>query len=206
MKLLRTIQFGEVQRIGENAQRKLDVRIIAATNRDLDAMVKERAFRADLYYRLERHPHPRAARCARDGRTSPSWWTASSPGSTTKHGTSIDGISREAMDALMRYDFPGNVRELENLVERAVVLARGQTLLRRDFPEMVAEGEAGPGSAGAQHAGGLEEKVSGFETGVIEEALEKTRGNQSKAAEILGISERHMRSRMEKLGIRNRWK
>ena len=205
VKLLRTIQFGEVQRIGENAQRKLDVRIIAATNRNLDAMVKERAFRADLYYRLNVIPiHVPALRQRRED--IPVLVDSFIARFNTKHGTSIDGISREAMDALMRYDFPGNVRELENLVERAVVLARGQTLLRRDFPEMVAEGEAGPGSAGAQTAGGLEEKVSVFETGVIEEALEKTRGNQSKAAEILGISERHMRSRMEKLGIRNRWK
>ncbi len=147
VKLLRTIQFGEVQRIGENAQRRLDVRIIAATNRDLEAMVRERAFRADLYYRLKVIPiRVPALRQRRED--IPVLVDSFIARFNTKHGTSIAGISREAMDALMRHDFPGNVRELENLVERAVVLARGETLLRRDFPDV-----GGPGPEAAPELG-----------------------------------------------------
>jgi DNA-binding NtrC family response regulator len=207
VKLLRTIQFGEVQRIGENELRRLDVRIIAATNRDLEAMVKDRAFRADLYYRLNVIPiKVPALRQRRED--IPVLVDSFIARFNAKHGASIVGISREAMDALMRHDFPGNVRELENLVERAVVLARGETLLRRDFPDV---GGPGPGAAPEPNslpegAGSLEDKVRAFETGLVTEALEKTRGNQSRAAEALGISERHLRSRMEKLGIQNIWK
>ncbi len=206
VKLLRTIQFGEVQRIGENTQRRLDVRIIAATNRDLESMVRERTFRADLYYRLNVIPI-RVPPLRQRREDIPVLVDSFISRFNAKHGTSIEGISREAMDALMRHDFPGNVRELENLVERAVVLARGRTLLRRDFPDIgQARGlGAGPGATGTS-AEGLEARVRAFETGLVAEALAQARGNQSRAAEALGMTERHLRSRMEKLGIQNTWK
>jgi DNA-binding NtrC family response regulator len=124
-----------------------------------------------------------------------------------KHGKRIEGISREAMDALARFSFPGNVRELENLVERAVVLARGSALRREDFPhlEVGGGGETG-GNGGAGTHRDFEKKMQDFETGLVVGALEGAEGNQSRAAEMLGISERHLRSRMEKLGIQNRWR
>ncbi len=207
VKLLRTIQFGEVERIGENAARQLDVRIIAATNRDLGALVKERLFRADLYYRLNVIPiHLPALRERRED--IPPLVDSFIARFNAKHGKKLRGISREAMDALMRHDFPGNVRELENLVERAVVLARGETLLSRDLPALTgtegAATEEAPEEAGPE--GGLVSKLRAFESGLIEEALQAARGNQSRAAESLGISERHLRSRMEKLGVQNKWR
>lgn len=206
VKLLRTIQFGEVERIGENAPRKLDVRIIAATNRDLGAMVKERFFRADLYYRLNVIPiHVPPLRERRED--IPALVDSFIARFNGKHAKAIACISREAVDALMRYRFAGNVRELENLVERAVVLARGETLLRRDFPEMPPDGEGvAEGSGPTGSAGGFEERVRAFEAGLIGEALEKAHGNQSRAAADLDISERHLRSRMEKIGIQNKWR
>jgi DNA-binding NtrC family response regulator len=209
VKLLRIIQFGEVERIGENTPRKLDVRIIAATNRDLDGMVKGNLFRADLYYRLNVipiHVPPLRERRA----DIPALVDSFIARFNEKHGKAIAGISREAMDALSRYGFPGNVRELENLVERAVVLSRSGTLLRRDFPELEAQVKGGgePSATGSEKGseGGFEERVRGFEAGLIEQALEKAEGNQSKAAQRLGITERHLRSRMEKLGLQNKWK
>jgi DNA-binding NtrC family response regulator len=198
VKLLRIVQFGEVERIGENAPRKLDVRIIAATNRDLDGMVKGNLFRADLYYRLNVipiHVPPLRERRA----DIPALVDSFIARFKEKHGKTTAGISREAMDALMRYGFPGNVRELENLVERAVVLSRSEALLRRDFPELEAQPEK-------RAEGGFEERVRGFEAGLIEQALGEAEGNQSKAAQGLGITERHLRSRMEKLHLQNKWK
>jgi len=184
------------------------VRLIAATNRDLRAEVDAGRFRQDLFYRLNVFPiHVPPLRERRAD--IPALVDSFIARFNEKHGKAIAGISREAMDALSRYGFPGNVRELENLVERAVVLSRSETLLRRDFPELEVQAEGGqPGATGSEKGseGGFEERVRAFEAGLIERALEKAEGNQSKAAQSLGITERHLRSRMEKLGLRNRWK
>ncbi len=209
VKLLRVLQFGETQRIGENTMRKLDVRIIAATNRDLADMAKRNLFRADLFYRLNVIPiHVPPLRERRED--VPALVDRFIARFNEKHGRKIGGVSREAMDALMRYPFPGNVRELENFVERAVVLSRADTLLARDFPDL---GELPPAADGAADGvvdgpgdGGLPGKLRAVEVRLIQEALGAAEGNQSKAARALGITERHLRSRMEKLGLPNTWK
>ncbi len=204
VKLLRVIQFGEVERIGENTPRKLDVRIIAATNRDLADMVAHRMFRTDLYYRLAVIPiHIPPLRERKED--IPALIDHFIPRFNEKHGKKIARMSREAMDSVMRYSFPGNVRELENLVERAVVLSRGEVLSRHDFPGLGEASGAPPAEPDAAK-GGFEEKIRAYESRLIEEALKSSEGNQSEAARALGISERHLRSRMEKLGIENVFK
>jgi DNA-binding NtrC family response regulator len=205
VKLLRIIQFGEVERIGENTPRKLDVRIIAATNRDLEDMVKQRQFRADLFYRLNVipiHVPPLRERKADIAALVDAFIARYN----ARHGRAIAGISREGMDLLMRHAFPGNVRELENLVERAVVLSRSEVLLQRDFPGV--EGAVAPvtGEAAFSDGVGFEASVRKYERERIEEALRQSEGNQSKAARSLGLTERHLRSYIERLNIENKWK
>jgi len=205
VKLLRVVQFGEIQRIGENATRKLDVRIIAATNRNLEDLVKRNVFRADLFYRLNVipiHIPPLRERKA----DIPELVGHFIGRNSAKLGKEIRGISREAMDMLMRHAFPGNVRELENLIERAVVLSRTDTLRLADFSDLDAASGAAPACDPATLEGNFEEKMRGFEIQLLEHALEEADGNQSRASRLLGISERHLRSRMEKLGIENKWK
>jgi transcriptional regulator with GAF, ATPase, and Fis domain len=205
VKLLRIIQFGEVERIGENAPRKLDVRIVAATHRDLADMVEHRLFRADLYYRLNVIPiHVPPLRERRED--IPALVDAFIARFNARHGREIEGISREALDLLVRQAFPGNVRELENLIERAVVLSRSQTLLQRDFPDIAMAAGADAGTAEIPEGGAFDERLRRFAAGLISAALRRAEGNQSKAARALGISERHLRSRMEKLGLQNQWK
>jgi DNA-binding NtrC family response regulator len=200
VKLLRALQFGVIERVGENVPRKLDVRIVAATNRDLPLMIKEGKFRQDLFYRLNvieiRLPPLRERKediallvdafvrqySARDGKN-------------------IKGISREAFDALIKRSFPGNVRELENMIERAVVLARSDYIRKEDLPgspddacelaqvEILSEGD-------------YETSMRNFERALILSALEKSGGNQSAAARSLEVTERHLRSRLDRLGLR----
>jgi DNA-binding NtrC family response regulator len=205
VKLLRILQFGEVERIGENTPRKLDVRIIAATNRNLSDMVKKGLFRADLFYRLNVIPiHIPPLRERKSD--IPVLADALIARFNGRLGRAIGGISREAMDSLLRYNFPGNVRELENLVERAMVLSRGDMLLQKDFPDLGADiGAAAPGALEADGST-FDEKVRKFEAGLIEAALREAEGNQSRAARVLGLTERHLRSRMEKIDLQNKWK
>ena len=106
------------------------------------------------------------------------------------------GISREAMDLLLKHDYPGNVRELENLVHRAVVLARGDTITKADLPLHL--GGLKPETRG--EAGGFADRVMAFEKTLIDEALEKAGGVQTRAAAALGMSERHLRYRLKKFG------
>jgi NtrC-family two-component system response regulator AlgB len=132
-KLLRFLQSQELERLGENRVRRVDVRIIAATNRDLPELVREGRFRQDLYFRLnvvELRLPPLRERLADIVPLAEHYLAAFAK----RHGRPVRGIDQEAMAALGRYAWPGNVRELVNVVERAVVLARGETLTIRDLP------------------------------------------------------------------------
>ena len=115
----------------------------------------------------------------------------------------ISGISKEAQDYLMRYNFPGNVRELENIIERSVVLARGDIITTNDLPSGLSTSTEKSVLDPMDFSDPYGDKVAAFETTMIDKALEIKSGNQSQAAKILGISERHLRSRMQKLDIIN---
>lgn len=203
VKLLRALQFGEFERVGGSRTIKVDVRVIAATNRDLEALISEGKFREDLFYRINVvsiHLPPLRARKS----DIPPLIRHFIHKYAGENGKEIRGLSREAHETLMKYDFPGNIRELENLVERAVALARDETITTREFP---------PGFASRTENTVLDpkdlstpygEKVAAFEKAMLGHALELESGNQSRAAALLGMSERHLRSRMQILGMANK--
>ncbi len=202
VKLLRALQFGEFERVGGNQTIKSDVRVIAATNRNLEEMIRQGKFREDLFYRVNVvtiHIPP-----LRERKTDiPVLIRHFIEKFAKANNKNVTGISKEAQDYLMRYHFPGNVRELENLIERAVVLARDEILTTADFPQGLSVSNERNILDPTDFNDPFPEKVAAFEREMIEHALEIKHGNQSQAARLLGISERHLRSRMQKLNIVN---
>jgi two-component system NtrC family response regulator len=203
VKLLRFLQFGEFQRVGSNETRKVDVRLIAATNRNLREMIKEGTFREDFYYRLNviNIYVPPLRKRKED---IPLLIDHFIKKFAEENRKSIQGISREAMDLLMKYDYPGNVRELENMIERAVVLARGEIIEKEDLPIQfhIKNGSNETLPPLEYYPGNFREKVEAFEKDLIVQALEKAGYNQSKAARALGLSERNLRYKMNKYGLK----
>lgn len=192
-KLLRVIQEKEFERLGGVKPIKVDVRIIAATNRNLEEMVKKGLFREDLYYRLNvvRIFIPPLRERRED---IPVLIDHFIEKYSKKHGKNIKGISREARDSLLKYDYPGNVRELENIIERACILSRGEIILSEDI--------FGFRSKEKEESGKLKYKVESLEKALILDALRNCDWIQTKAAEELGISERMLRYKMKKYGIK----
>ncbi len=202
VKLLRALQFGEFERVGGSETIKTNVRVITATNRNLETLIQQSQFREDLYYRI--NVVTITLPPLRERKTDiPILSRHFIEKYSQENHKKITELSKEAEDTLMRYHFPGNVRELENLIERAVVLARQEIITVDDLPpnlEMKSGSEIfDPYNLSKPY----KDKVSAFEKTMIEKALEMKHGNQSRAAELLGISERHLRSRMQKLNIIN---
>ncbi|NLF40037.1 sigma-54-dependent Fis family transcriptional regulator [bacterium] len=204
VKLLRVLQEGEIQRVGENRTRTVDVRVIAATNQELERMMAGRTFRQDLYYRFNvisfRLPPLRDRRddipllaghflelyAARAGRPAPA-------------------ISPRALESLAHHSFPGNIRELENIIQRTLVMTPGavidDVIIHADLGVPPVEDIAAPGGALGEDAG-LDDMLAGIERREIEKALREAGNNQSEAARRLGITERQLRYRRAQLGIR----
>lgn len=198
VKLLRAIQFGEVQRLGGNQTIQTDVRIIAATHKNLEKMIEEGTFRQDLFYRLnvvQIVVPPLRSRKDDISLLAESFIKKLNSAGETK----VNGISKEALDILIKYDFPGNVRELENVIERAAVLCRGEIITKEDLPDLSVEKQAGGLFNPLNLENDYDTKMKAFEKGMIEEALKRTNGNKSAAARLIGITERHLRSRLERL-------
>ena len=202
VKLLRALQFGEFERVGGNQTIKTDVRVVTATNRNLEEMIEKGLFREDLYYRLNvvtiQLPPLRERKA-----DIPLLIRHFIEKYAQENNKTVNGISKEAQDYLMRYHFPGNIRELENIIERAVVLARDEIITTEDLPKGLSATSEQAILDPRNFASPYPEKVAAFERAMIEEALELEKGNQSRAARLLGISERHLRSRMQKLDIVN---
>jgi DNA-binding NtrC family response regulator len=198
VKLLNVLQTGRFERVGGTQPLETDARVIAATHRDLEARIGTGEFRADLFYRLNVVTLRMPALRERTGDI-----PALVAHFVGKHAdlstTGIAGVSDEALDALARQPFPGNIRELENMVERALVLADGPVLEAGDFPP--AGGQAPAGARSEPATGGLEEQVADLERDLIRRALERHGGNQSAAARDLGLGERAIRYKMQKLGL-----
>ena len=225
MKLLRVLQEREVEPIGSNEIRKVDVRVIAATNRRLDLAIQEGTFREDLFYRLNVVPIflPPLRERKED---IPELVDFFMSGYARDYGQPKGTISPEAFKLLMVYDWPGNVRELENSLKRALVMCAGQVLLPEHFAELV----GGPTVSSTQAPTGFEsrlaalmlERVDEFiesgdasgslhadiraavEKPLFEFILERTGWNRKKAAEILGINRNTLHSKMEEYGIQRR--
>jgi formate hydrogenlyase transcriptional activator len=191
VKLLRVLQDGVIERLGSTQPIKVDVRIIAATNRNLDQAVRDRTFREDLYYRL--NVYPVTVPPLRDRRQDiPALaWTFAAEFSRA-FGKRIDSISRESLAALQEYHWPGNVRELRNTIERAVIIATG--------PHLAVEPPQSP-AASATSLGTLADREASHIRAVLDAAGWRVRGAGG-AAERLGMKPTTLESRMAKLGIR----
>ncbi|MCK9230794.1 MAG: sigma-54 dependent transcriptional regulator [Syntrophales bacterium] len=200
VKLLRFLQEREFQRLGGNQTLRADVRIISATNRNLEERMKEGTFRDDLYYRLNvvaMHIPPLRER-KEDIELLVSHFITRFARENEKP---IEGVSSEAQDLLLKYDYPGNVRELENIIERAAVITRSRVISLRDLPFKDALPHR-PGAAVGATGGLMKDSVETLECQLIEQALEKAGGNQTRAADILGITERTLRYKMKKYGLK----
>lgn len=195
-KLLRVLQEREFERVGSNKPIRVDVRILAATHRNLEGLVKVGEFREDLYYRLNVVTILLPA--LRERREDlPLLMDHFLRLFAEKNRKTIRGFTQEAREMLLRYDYPGNVRELENIIERAVVLTRDDVIGRADLP-LSMQGLEGEESKQAS----LPAVVEGVERRMIREALVRSGGVQTRAAEMLGISERALRYKLNKYGFR----
>ena len=201
VKLLRVIQEREFFRVGSSRPLQADVRIIAATNRPLEELIKEGRFRSDLYYRLNviRIHLPPLRRRKED---IPPLVDLFIRKYSAREGKEISGISREALHLLLGYSFPGNIRELENIIERAVVFCEGEIITRRDLPLFVEETrEAERMTQMSAEDLPLPEKIKKLEIAEISRALKEARGKKKKAAELLGITERMLRYKLKTYGL-----
>jgi len=200
VKLLRVLQEKTFERIGSNIPIQANARIVAATNRDLEAMIKDGTFRQDLYYRLNvvsiKIPPLRDRR-----EDIPPLIEGFVRRFASENNKRIAGISKEAMDTLMKYSYPGNVRELENIIQQSVVLSRGETIMKNDLPIRVNESLHNSTSWQSSDTS-FTEKVEAFEKALIIDALSEVGHVQTRAAERLGISERHLRYKLKKYGMK----
>jgi two-component system NtrC family response regulator len=199
VKLLRFLQEREFERVGSN-QTITDVRVIAATSRDLEGGLQRGTFREDLYYRLNVIAIVLPA--LRERREDiPPLIDHFLEKYSQKNRRPIPGVSKEARDVLLQYAYPGNVRELENIIERSVVVCRGDIITTRDLPFQVRERleEAHLGVEGDDQSLGA--MLSQMERDLIVRALGEHGGVQTKAARSLGISERVLRYKMKKYGL-----
>jgi two-component system NtrC family response regulator len=196
VKLLRVLQEQSFERLGGSRTIKVDVRVVAATHRDLEAMVRAGEFREDLFYRLNvvsiELPPLRERR-----EDIPMLVDHFLRRFARESGQQPRAVSREAMDRLLKYAYPGNVRELENIVQRAVVLARGEVIGAADLPLHLAELK----SEDVPASGSLVARLAAFERALLVQALADAGGVQTRAARALGIGERHLRYRLKKHGL-----
>lgn len=201
VKLLRVLQEQKIERLGGVETIETDVRIIAATHQDLESKIKDGTFREDLYYRLNivslRIPPLRERR----EDILPLIESFISKYSRENNKPGIE-ISKEAVDLLLKYNYPGNVRELENIIERAVVLCRDNIITKADIPNNVKGFRKEETIVTADST--LTEQVEALEKKLIFDALDKSEGNQTLAAKMLGLTERNIRYKIQKYGIKKK--
>jgi len=197
VKLLRVLQERTIERVGSNRAVSVDARVLAATHRDLAARVADGSFREDLYYRLAVVSIEIPPLRRRRGDI-PVLVEHFLDKHAALNGDEPVSISREAMDLLVRFDFPGNVRELENIIQRALVLTRGAQVTTSDLPAYVLTASGEEPDPPFDLDGSLPARVAALERQAIREALENTDGNQTQAAKRLGISERALRYKLAK--------
>lgn len=204
-KLFRCIRDGELERVGGLSTIRVNVRIIAATNVDLAAAVRERKFREDLYYRLNVVPVllPALRERAEDIDALVDRFIARFNERLGKHVVKVEPATRSA---LRGYRWPGNLRQLENAIERMVLLADSETLSNRDLPEEITAEIYGAASGSSAPELGFKEavrrKTQETERNLIERALDETAGNVTRTAEKLGLSRKGLQLKMKELGIK----
>ncbi|MBM4359622.1 MAG: sigma 54-interacting transcriptional regulator, partial [Deltaproteobacteria bacterium] len=189
VKLLRVLQDNTVRRVGDNRDLTVDVRIVAATHRDLTAEVKAGRFREDLFYRINvLHVHVPPLRERRDDIAL--LVDHFLERNNARLGTSIRSIAPGARKALLEYPWPGNVRELENVIERAMVLADGDALSEADLPDRVHQARDPVRMQLASGEMSIKKTARAIEEVLIRRALAQTKGNRTRAAALLEISHR----------------
>lgn len=201
VKLLRVLQFGEIERVGAEKSKKIDVRIIGATHRNLEEMISKNEFREDLYYRI--NVVPVLVSPLRKRKTDiPLLIDHFIKKFAEENQKQVTDITKEALDKLIKYEYPGNIRELENIIEHAVVLTRNEQITLKDLPVGIRSSTEKGILDPYDLSDGYDIKVDTFEKEMLLEALKQANNNQSAAARLLGISERHVRSRLERLGLK----
>jgi DNA-binding NtrC family response regulator len=201
VKLLRVIQDREFTRLGSNRPIKVDIRLITATNQNLQESVNEKKFREDLFYRLNviNIDLPPLRERKED---IPLLIDLFIKTFNEREGKQIKTLSKDALNALMKYRFPGNIRELENIIERALVLASGEVLGTDDLPVFILSTESTGSDAFYQDSSlSLPDKLTAIEKNILEKTLEKHNYHQTNAARELGISEARLRYKIRTLGI-----
>ncbi|MFA6542751.1 MAG: sigma-54 dependent transcriptional regulator [Bacteroidota bacterium] len=200
VKLLRVLQEGTVERVGGTETLPVDVRVVAATHRNLEQMMKEGTFREDLFFRLNVVTIDIPPLRERKDDVIPlvDFFIAKYLKETKRKKLLL---SKEALDTILKYEFPGNVRELENIVHRAVVLSRGEMISTGDLPSTLKQlpSEHDPSSV---TGGSLSDQLESLEKKLLLDALQSSNGNQSKAAKFLGMTERNLRYRLQKLKLK----
>ncbi len=195
IRLLRVLQEKEFERVGGAETVRVDVRIIAATNRNLDELVQQGAFREDLYYRVNVFPIPMPPLRERKEDVPP-LANHFLKKFESRVGKSISELTPEALGVLLGYDWPGNVRELENVMERAMILAAGPRL---EGPDLAFLGPAAVPEE--QQQGGLPEMLENLEKHQLKEALDRNEGSVSRTAAELGINRTTLYYRLKKYGL-----
>ncbi len=201
VKLLRVLQDGDFQRVGDVQQRKVNVRVIAATNRNLAKAIADKQFREDLYYRLNVIPiiMPPLRMRKEDVPMLVNHFIQKHKGKSVSK--SVDSISRDALQVLLNYHYPGNVRELENIIEYAMAFATGNSIEYPDLPKYIEEGKAMSEETQKISLMPLRDAKIQFERGLIMSALVSSKGNISEAARILNIHRQNLQQKIKLLGI-----
>jgi len=198
VKILRVLQEKAFERIGGTKTIKVDIRVLAATNRILENLVKEGTFREDLYYRLNVVPiHIPPLRERKQD--IPLLLNSFLEESNRLNDADVKGFSEEAMDILINYDYPGNVRELKNIVERNVILKKNGIIEVEDLPEKLWKARDNHQQLDIQK--GYETLVTEFEKSIIAKALQETKGVKSKAANMLNLNRTTLIEKMKRLGM-----
>jgi len=201
VKLLRALQEGEVRRLGSTETKRVDVRVLSATNRDLEEAVETGDFRQDLYYRLAVVPiHLPQLRTRKE--EIPELVHHVLGLHADRLGIHVDGVDAEAMEVLLSYSWPGNIRELENVLERALVLAEGPRITVDDLPEVVRRPPPDtPGIGVDTEDLSVKRHSARLERHLIQLALDRTGGNKTQAAELLQLSPRALRYKIQEYGV-----
>ena len=189
VKLLRVLQEKEVFMLGSRRARKVDVRIVAATNRDLQSVVRKGTFREDLFFRIHVLDAGGPAALRSEETTFSSSPRISGPSSPASSRSPPPRFSDDALRALRNYEWPGNVRELENLIQRIVVMADGEEVI--DVPDLPS-----PMRFSAPRGSGLDRTLAEVEAEHIRNVLATVHGNKTRAAEILGIDRKTLRDKI----------
>jgi two-component system response regulator PilR (NtrC family) len=201
-KLLRVMQEKEFMRLGGTQTIKVDVRILAATNTDIEGLIAEKAFRKDLFYRLNviKIEIPPLRERKEDIPLLVKHFVEIYARENNKE---IEGVSEDVLEVLDAHSWPGNVRELENLVERAIVLTRAKVLTRACLPPFLLRGDGAedPLLVSAEESLDLRDRTQAFQKKIILAALKKTKGVQNKAAKLLGVKPTTLNEMIKRLGI-----